>query len=102
VLMIEGPRLETLARSTLEASIDIIRRTAEDALNALRGNPVGTPRRDYELSFPPAVESVSVSGPRRKVPAPRSSARPNPSPEVRPEPSADVEPRPVFKRRRGR
>jgi hypothetical protein len=105
VLAIEGPRLDAQARSTLESSVETIRRAAEDALNALHGKPSAPPRRDYELSFPAAPEPVSVSGQRRKMPAPRPGARPNASREsddLRGEPSDDNAPRPVFKRRRGR
>jgi hypothetical protein len=101
VLAIEGPRLDAQARSTLEASVETIRRAAEDALNALHGKPGEPPRRDYELSFPAAPEPVAVSGQRRKVSAPRPAVRPSPSREAD-QLSDDDEPRPVFKRRRGR
>jgi type IV secretory pathway VirB10-like protein len=105
VLAIEGPRLDSQAHHTLQASIESIRRAAEDALNTLRGKPVEPPRRDYELSFPPAPEPpLTVSGQRRKVASSRPVPRPNPPRErenLRPDDSGE-EPRPVFKRRRGR
>jgi hypothetical protein len=94
VLAAEGPQLDAQVRATLEGSIESVRRAAEEALNALHGKASASPRRDYELSFPPAPvpepKPGPVSGQRRKVSVPR------------PEASADEEPRPVFKLRRGR
>lgn len=95
VLAVEGPRLDALTRGALQASLEGIRNAAEAALSSL----TGAPRRDYELSFPPASESVSVSGQRRRVPSPRPAASRKEQP---PEHSDEEEPRPVFKRRRGR
>ncbi|MFL5402617.1 MAG: hypothetical protein ACJ8BF_07345, partial [Gemmatimonadales bacterium] len=100
------PRLDAQARSTLAMSLDLVRRAAESALNALQGKPAEAPRRDYELSFPPAPEpAVSVSGQRRRVPATRPAARPKAASERDDSPSELAQedgPRPVFKRRRGR
>jgi hypothetical protein len=96
VLAVEGPRLDALARGTLQASLEAIRNAAEAALIALTGKASGAARRDYELSFPPVGQSVSVSGQRRRVPA----ARPVPPPKK--DGPEDEEVRPVFKRRRGR
>jgi hypothetical protein len=62
VLAVEGARLDALARGTLEASLEAIRNAAEAALISLTGIPSGPTRRDYELSFPPASQSVSTSG----------------------------------------
>jgi hypothetical protein len=95
VLAVEGPRLDALARGTLQASLEAIRNAAEAALVALTGKPSGSSRRDYELSFPPVSEAVAVSEQRGKVPAPRP-------PAARKEDSDEEEARPVFKRRRGR
>jgi len=105
VLGIEGARLEAHARSALEASLEAIRRAADDALNSLHGRPAETPRRDYQLSFPQPEPPTAVSGPRRKVaPRPGPAARPPVEP-VGPEPETgdleDEAPRPVFRRRRG-
>ena len=104
VLALEGPRLESQARIMLLASLESIRSTAEDALNALRGRPSEVPRRDYELSFPPAAEPApTVSGARRKVPGSRPPARPVVEPsDPAPVDVSDEGPRPVFRRRRGR
>ena len=103
VLALEGPRLESQVRITLLASLESIRSTAENALNALRGRPSEPPRRDYELSFPPAAEPApTVSGSRRKVPASRPPARPEVEPADPPTDADDEGPRPVFRRRRGR
>jgi hypothetical protein len=106
VLTLEGARLDALTRGTLQASLEAIRKAADAALIALTGTVPELPRRDYELSFPPAAaaippspESVSVSGQRRRVQPPR------PAPLRKDEPPEQVdegEPRPVFKRRRGR
>jgi hypothetical protein len=65
VLAVEGPRLDALARGTLQASLEAIRNAAEAALISLTGKPPGSTRRDYELSFPPASQSVTTSGQRR-------------------------------------
>lgn len=105
VLAIEGARLEAHARSTLEASLAVIRRAADDALNSLHGRPPETPRRDYQLSFPQADPPAAASGPRRKIAAGRPAARPPVEPEppdIEPGDSHDEGPRPVFRRRRGR
>jgi hypothetical protein len=99
VLAVEGPRLDALSRGALQASLEAIRNAAEGALVALTGATSGSPRRDYDLSFPPAADPVSVSGQRRRVPTPRAVAARK---EERPEHSDEEEPRPVFKRRRGR
>ena len=80
VLAIEGPRLDGQARNALQASVEAIKRAAEDALNTLQGRPPTPPRRDYELSFPPASDFQDLDA----------------------EDPADDEPRPVFRRRRGR
>jgi hypothetical protein len=98
VLAVEGPRLDAQARGTLQASLEAIRKATEAALRSLTGAPAELPRRDYELSFPPVSEPVTVSGQRRRVPSPKPVARKEDSPEH----SDDEEPRPVFKRRRGR
>ncbi len=98
VLAVEGPRLDALTRGTLQASLEAIRNAAEAALISLTGIP-SDPRRDYELSYPPAGESVAVSGKRRGLPVPRPVASRK---EERPEHSDEEEPRPVFKRRRDR
>jgi hypothetical protein len=98
VLAVEGPRLDALTRGTLQASLDAIRNAAEAALISLTGAPSGSPRRDYELSFPPTGESVAVSVEDRHVPSPHQMAARE---EDRPEHSEE-EPRPVFRRRRGR
>ena len=97
VLAVEGPRLDALARGSLQASLEAIRKAADAALRSLTGASVDQSRRDYELSFPPVSEPVTVSGQRRRVPAPRPVVR-----KEEPERSDDDEPRPVFKRRRGR
>jgi hypothetical protein len=99
VLAVEGARLDALARGTLEASLEAIRNAAEAALIALTGKAPGPTRRDYELSFPPASQSVSTSGQRRRVPSPRPVVSPK---QDSPEHSEEEEGRPVFKRRRGR
>ena len=100
VLAVDGARLDALARGTLEASLEAIRNAAEAAMIALTGKASGANRRDYELSFPPVSQSVSVSGQRRGV---QSPPRPVVSPKQDgPEHSEDEEGRPVFKRRRGR
>jgi hypothetical protein len=99
VLAVEGARLDALARGTLEASLEAIRNAAEAALIALTGRAPGTSRRDYELSFPPASQSVAVSGKRRGVQPPRPAASPK---QDGPEYLEEEEGRPVFKRRRGR
>jgi hypothetical protein len=98
VLAVEGSRLDALARGTVQASLEAIRKATDAALQSLTGAP-GESRRDYQLSFPPANEPVSASGQRRRVPAPRPAA---PVKEERHEDSDEEEPRPVFKRRRGR
>ena len=98
VLAVEGPRLDAVARGTLQASLEAIRGAAEAALIALTGAPSGPTRRDYELSFPPTGQSVSTSGQRRRVPSPRPAV--SRKKDV-PEPSEE-EARPVFKGRRGR
>jgi len=92
VLAVEGSRLDALARGTVQASLEAIRKATDAALQSLTGVPGESARRDYQLSFPPASEPVSASGQRRRVPAPRPAH----------EDSDDDEPRPVFKRRRGR
>jgi hypothetical protein len=98
VLAVEGPRLDALARGTLQASLEAIRNAAEAAVIALTGKPSGPTRRDYELSFPPASQSVPTSGQRRRVPAPRPVvSRKEDGPE-----HSEEEARPVFKGRRGR
>jgi len=105
VLAIEGARLEAHARGALEASLEAIRRAADDALNCLHGLPPDTPRRDYQLSFPQPEPPAAVSGPRRKIAAPRPPARPAVEPELPDVEAGDSEdegPRPVFRRRRGR
>ena len=103
VLALEGPRLESQVRITLLASLESIRSTAENALNALRGRPAEPPRRDYELSFPPAPEPAhTVSGSRRKVPGSRPPAPPPVEPDDSRKDPDDEGPRPVFSRRRGR
>jgi hypothetical protein len=99
VLAVEGPRLDALARGTLQASLEAIRNAAEAALIALTGKPSGSPRRDYELSFPPVSEAVTASDQHGSKPAPRPAAARK---EERPEHLDDQEARPVFKRRRGR
>jgi len=96
VLAVEGPRLDALARGTLQASLEAIRNAAEAALIALTGKASGHTRRDYELSFPPASQSVSTSGPRRRAASPRPVSR-----KEEPEDLGE-ESRPVFKGRRGR
>ena len=96
VLTVEGSRLDALARGTVQASLEAIRKATDAALQSLTGAAVESPRRDYQLSFPPASEPVSASGQRRRVPAPR------PAPPLKEEDADDEEPRPVFKRRRGR
>jgi hypothetical protein len=104
VLALEGARLDALTRGTLQASLEAIRKAADAALISLTGVAPDLPRRDYELSFPPAAaavptpsEPVTASGQRRRVQPPR------PAPVRREDPPADDdEPRPVFKRRRGR
>ena len=98
VLTIEGSRLDALARGTVQASLEAIRKATDAALQSLTGAPGESPRRDYQLSFPPAPEPVSASGQRRRVAAPR------PAPPLKEErhDSDEDEPRPVFKRRRGR
>ena len=65
----------------------------------LTGKPPGSTRRDYELSFPPASQSVSTSGQRRRVlPPPRPVvSRKQDGPE-----QSEEDARPVFKGRRGR
>jgi hypothetical protein len=98
VLAVEGPRLDALARGTLEASLEAIRNAAEAAMIALTGKPSGTTRRDYELSFPPTGQSVASSGQRRRLPPPRPVV---PRKQDGPEQSEE-EARPVFKGRRGR
>ena len=99
VLAVEGPRLDALARGTLQASLEAIRNAAEAALISLTGKPPGSTRRDYELSFPPASQSVSPSGQRRRVlPPPRPVvSRKQDGPE-----QSEEDARPVFKGRRGR
>jgi hypothetical protein len=99
VLAVDGARLDALARGTLEASLEAIRNAAEAAMIALTGKASGANRRDYELSFPPVSQSVSVSGQRRGVQSPRPVVSPK---QDGPEHSEDEEGRPVFKRRRGR
>ena len=95
VLAVEGPRLDALTRGALQASLEGIRNAAEAALSSL----TGAPRRDYELSFPPVSEPVSVSGQRRRAGSQRPVASRKEPP---PEDLEEEEPRPVFKRRRGR
>jgi hypothetical protein len=104
VLAVEGPRLDALTRGTLQASLDAIRNAAEAALISLTGVPSGTPRRDYELSFPPTGQSVSASVEDRHVPSPHQMAsRKEDRPEQQEEEEEEEEePRPVFRRRRGR
>jgi hypothetical protein len=98
VLAVEGPRLDALARGTLQASLEAIRNAAEAALISLTGKPSGSTRRDYELSFPPASQSVSASGQRGRLPPPRPVvSRKQDGPE-----HSEEEARPVFKGRRGR
>lgn len=97
VLAVEGPRLEAQARGSLQVSLEAIRRAADAALRSMTGAPADPPRRDYELSFPPPTEPVTVSGQRRKVSPARPAAR-----RDEPEPADEDKPRPVFKRRRGR
>jgi hypothetical protein len=98
VLAVEGPRLDALARGTLQASLEAIRNAAEAALISLTGKPSGSIRRDYELSFPPASQSVSTSGQRGRLPPPRPVvSRKQDGPE-----QSEEEARPVFKGRRGR
>jgi hypothetical protein len=99
VLTVEGARLDALARGTMEASLEAIRKAAEAALIAMTGRAAGAARRDYELSFPPASKSVAVSGKRRGVQPPRPAASPK---QEGPEYLEEEEGRPVFKRRRGR
>jgi hypothetical protein len=98
VLAVEGPRLDAVARGTVQASLEAIRNATEAALISLTETPSGPTRRDYELSFPPASQSVSTSGQRRRVPSPRPVvSRKDDGPE-----HSDEEARPVFKGRRGR
>jgi hypothetical protein len=97
VLSVEGPRLDAQARGTLLASLEAVRKATDAAVRSLTGAQAEVPRRDYELSFPPVSEPVSVSGQRRRVPAPRPVVR-----KEEREEDGDKEPRPVFKRRRGR
>jgi hypothetical protein len=98
VLAVEGPRLDAQARGSLQTSLEAIRKAADAALRSLTGAPADAPRRDYQLSFPPASEPpVSVSGQRRRVPSPRQAPR-----KEEPERPDEEDPRPVFKRRRGR
>ena len=97
VLAVEGARVDAQVRGTLQASLEAIRKSADAGLRMLTGSTADLARRDYELSFPPVSEPVTVSGQRRKVSAPRAPAR-----RDEPEPSDEDEPRPVFKRRRGR
>jgi hypothetical protein len=100
VLAVEGPRLDALTRGTLQASLEAIQNAAEAALIALTGAPSGPTHRDYELSFPPVGQSVSVSDQPRHVPSPHQVAS---GKGDRPEHAAEEEePRPVFRRRRGR
>ena len=99
VLAAEGARLAALTRGTLQASLESIRKTADAALSSLTGTP-SEARRDYDLSFPPVSEPVSVSGQRRRVSAPRPPVESRKKDHD--EHSDDDEPRPVFKRRRGR
>jgi hypothetical protein len=97
VLAVEGPRLDAQVRGALQASLEAIRKSADAALRSLTGASADSPRRDYELSFPPVSEPpVTTSGQRRRVPTPRQAPR-----KEEPEHSEE-EPRPVFKRRRGR
>jgi hypothetical protein len=100
VLAIEGARLDALTRGTLQASLEAIRKAAEAGLVALTG-ALPESRRDYELSFPPVSEPVSVSAKRRKIPPPPPHPVAPPR-DHEPELADDEEPRPVFKRRRGR
>ena len=98
VLAVEGSRLDAVARGTLQASLEAIRNAAEAALISLTGKPSGSTRRDYELSFPPASQSVSTSGQRGRLPPPRPVvSRKQDGPE-----DLGDEARPVFKGRRGR
>jgi hypothetical protein len=97
VLAVEGPRLDALTRGSLQASLEAIRKAADAALRSLTGASIDQARRDYELSFPPVSEPVTVSGQRRRVPAPRPVVR-----KEELERPDDEEPRPVFKRRRGK
>jgi hypothetical protein len=97
VLAVEGPRLDALARGTLQASLEAIRNAAEAAWISLTGKPSGSTRRDYELSFPPASQSVSTSGQRGRLPPPRPVVSRKQDPE-----QSEEEARPVFKGRRGR
>jgi hypothetical protein len=99
VLTVEGSKLDALARGTIQASLEAIRKATDAALQSLTGASGESPRRDYQLSFPPASEPVSASGQRRRVPTPRPAA---PVKEARQEDSDEEEPRPAFKRRRGR
>ncbi|HEV2083736.1 MAG TPA: hypothetical protein VGR09_01525 [Gemmatimonadales bacterium] len=98
VLAVEGPRLDALARGTLQASLEAIRNAAEAAWISLTGKPSGPTHRNYELSFPPASQSVSTSGPRRRVPSPRPVVSRKQDGPV----NSEEEARPVFKGRRGR
>ena len=98
VLAVEGPRLDAVARGTVQASLEAIRNATEAALISLTETPSGPTRRDYELSFPPASQSVSTSGQRGRLPPPRPVvSRKDDGPE-----HSDEEARPVFKGRRGR
>lgn len=99
VLAVEGARLDALTRGKLQASLESIRKAAEAALGSLAGAP-SEARRDYELSFPPVSEPVSVSGQRRRVSAPPPPVESRKKDHD--ERSDEEEPRPVFKRRRGR
>jgi hypothetical protein len=96
VLAVEGQHLAAHLRRPFQESLEGIRNAADAALTSLAGS---SSRRDYELSFAPASESVSASGQRRRLAAARVT--PPPRREEALEPSED-EPRPVFKRRRGR
>jgi hypothetical protein len=97
VLAVEGPRLDALARGTLQASLEAIRNAAEAAWISLTGKPSAPIRRDYELSFPPPSQSVSSSGQRGRLPPPRPVVSRKQDPE-----QSEEEARPVFKGRRGR
>jgi hypothetical protein len=99
VLAFEGPRLDALTRGSLQASLEAMRNTADAALRTLTGAAVESPRRDYELSFPPAPDPVTASGQRRRAAPPRPVAARK---DERPDRPDEDGPRPVFKRRRGR
>lgn len=106
VFAAEGPNLHAQARTALQASLEIIRRTTDAALSTLTGAAPEPPRRDYELSFPEpdlvgavkdraAAEAEQHRRAHGRRPAP--SRHPAETHEDQPE---EEEPRPVFKRPR--